>query len=60
MYKEGGNAGVDAICSFYPSLDVCLNMLANQDGPFWKMYKEIQEILFEAFNKLNIGTRPEG
>lgn len=51
MYKEGGNPGVDAILSYYPALDVSLSMLSNQDGPLWEMYREMQEVLFDAFVK---------
>jgi len=51
MYKEGGNPGVDAICSYYPALDISLNILSNQDGPLWKMYHEMQAVLFSEFEK---------
>jgi CubicO group peptidase (beta-lactamase class C family) len=46
LYKEGINPGVDAICSYYPALDIGVYMLSNQDGPFWTIYKELQAVLF--------------
>ena len=49
MYKEGGNPGVDAIFSYYPTLNISLNILSNQDGPLWKMYNEMQAVLFLEF-----------
>jgi CubicO group peptidase (beta-lactamase class C family) len=45
MYKEGSNPGVDAIFSFYPGLDIGLHILSNQDGPFWQMYHDMQDVL---------------
>lgn len=50
--KAGGNPGVDAICSYYPSLDIGLHMLANQQGQFWAIYGEMQAVLFDAFKNL--------
>jgi CubicO group peptidase (beta-lactamase class C family) len=52
MYKEGGNPGVDAILSYYPVLDISLNILSNQDGSLWKMYGEMQAVLFSEFKKM--------
>ena len=49
MYKEGGNPGVDAIFSYYPKLDISLNILSNQtdeSNTFWEMYNEMQEVLY--------------
>ena len=51
IYKEGGNPGVDAICSYFPELDIGLYMLANQDGPLWNIYNEMQAVLFEEFKE---------
>ena len=51
MYKEGGNPGVDAIFSYYPELDISLSILSNQDGPLWKMYNEMKDLLFMEFMK---------
>jgi len=50
MYKEGGNPGVDAIFSYYPQLDITMNILSNQDGPLWEMYNEMQAVLYSASN----------
>lgn len=47
MYKEGGNPGVDAICSYFPAVDISINILSNQDGPFWKMYGDFRDVLFK-------------
>lgn len=52
MYKEGGNPGVDAIFSYYPELDMSLNILSNRNGPLWKMYHEMQSTLYESFTEL--------
>jgi CubicO group peptidase (beta-lactamase class C family) len=52
MYKEGGNPGVDAIFSYYPGLDITLNILSNQTGSdniFWKLYNKMQDIIFEIW-----------
>lgn len=49
IYKEGGNPGVDGICSYYPALDTGLYMLANQEGAFNAMYRDLRAVLFEAF-----------
>lgn len=51
MYKEGGNPGVDAIFSYYPELDISLNILSNQNGSLWKMYNEMQSVMFAEFKK---------
>ena len=51
MYKEASNPGVDAIFSYYPTLDISLNILSNQDGPLWKMYHEMQAVLFSEFER---------
>ena len=51
MFKEGENPGVDAFCAYYPALDVGLYMLANQEGPFNAMYRELQAVLFEEHEK---------
>lgn len=51
MYKEGVNSGVYAMLSYYPALDISLVMLSNQDGPFWKMHREMQAILIAQGNK---------
>ena len=52
MYKEGGNPGVDAIFSYYPALDLSLNILANQEGTLWKLYGEMKAVLFSRFKKV--------
>jgi CubicO group peptidase (beta-lactamase class C family) len=49
MYKEGINPGVNAIFSYYPVLDISLNILSNQDSPFWKMYHDMQDVLYTQF-----------
>ncbi|MCL2775357.1 MAG: beta-lactamase family protein [Oscillospiraceae bacterium] len=54
MYKEGGNPGVDAIFSYYPELNISLNILSNQsNGVLWQIYRKMQDILFEAAIKIN-------
>ena len=35
--KDGGNAGVNCILSYYPAQDVTLVVLANQDCDVWKL-----------------------
>jgi CubicO group peptidase (beta-lactamase class C family) len=49
MYKEGINPGVNAIFSYYPELNISLSILSNQDGSFWKMYHDMQDILYTRF-----------
>jgi CubicO group peptidase (beta-lactamase class C family) len=49
MYKEGINPGVNAILSYYPELNISLNILSNQDGTLWKMYHDMQEDLYAQF-----------
>lgn len=53
LYKEGSNAGVDAILSYYPTLDITLNILANQEGSMWAMYRALQAVLFAEFEHRN-------
>ena len=49
MYKEGGNPGVEAMCSYYPKLDVGLDMLSNQTpSQFARLHEELQTVLFET------------
>lgn len=50
VYKEGCNAGVDAILSYYPALDVTLHLLANEDGGLWPLYRALQQVLLCEFN----------
>ncbi len=52
MYKEGVNAGVDAVMAYYPALNITLCMLSNQEGSFWSMYNEMQAIFFERFQSV--------
>jgi CubicO group peptidase (beta-lactamase class C family) len=42
LYKEGLNAGVDAICAYFPAQDIGVYLLANAQGTLWRMYREIQ------------------
>jgi CubicO group peptidase (beta-lactamase class C family) len=49
MYKEGINSGVKAILSYYPELNISLNILSNQDGSLWKMYHDMQEVLYTKY-----------
>jgi len=56
MYKEGGNPGVDAFCSYYPELDIGVYILANQDGPLWRMVEDFQGVLYQMF----VGRVPKG
>jgi hypothetical protein len=49
MYKEGINSGVNAILSFYPELNISLNILSNQDDTLWKMYHDMQEVLYTKY-----------
>jgi len=45
MYKEGGNAGVEAMCSFYPPLGVSIYLLSNQNDCLFKLHRELQKML---------------
>lgn len=47
MYKEGQNAGVDAMFSYYPSLDLSVNLLSNENGSLYPLNAEIRAFLFE-------------
>ena len=50
IYKEGGDHGVDAIFSYFPPLDISLNILANVgNGTLWKMYGEMKKVLYNAY-----------
>ena len=42
IFKDGINAGVEAIVSYYPQHDVFVSMLANKNGGLYDMHKEIQ------------------
>ncbi len=48
IYKEGVNAGVDAMFSYYPEWDISLNLLSNQEGGLWKMHEEMRQVLLES------------
>lgn len=52
MYKEGLNAGVNAIIAYYPAIDISLSILSNQEECFWEMYHDISEVLFEEFKRV--------
>ena len=45
IYKEGVNNGVEAMLSYYPRQGICLNMLSNQAGAFWKLNDEMRNAL---------------
>ena len=50
IYKEGGDHGVDAIFSYFPPLDLSLNILANvENGTLWKLYNQMKAVLYEAY-----------
>jgi CubicO group peptidase (beta-lactamase class C family) len=49
MYKEGINPGVNAIFSYYPELNISLNILTNQDGSLWKMNHDMQDVLYTKY-----------
>ena len=51
MYKEGYNKGADAMFSYYPKLDISIDILANQNGPLWKMHREMQAVLFDEVRR---------
>ena len=42
MFKDGLNAGVEAMVSYYPQYDVTVNLLANKNGVLYDIHKEIQ------------------
>jgi CubicO group peptidase (beta-lactamase class C family) len=46
VYKEGENAGVQAMCSYYPGLDLGVYLLANQDVGLWGIVREIREAVW--------------
>jgi len=48
IYKDGVNSGVAALMSYYPELDIYLNILSNQDGSIWKLNREIRTAIMDA------------
>ncbi|MEG0470280.1 MAG: serine hydrolase [Longicatena sp.] len=47
LYKEGCNAGVCNITSYYPTLDTTFTILGNQDCNVWKLHDLVQELLLK-------------
>jgi CubicO group peptidase (beta-lactamase class C family) len=46
MRKDGINVGVGAMLSYYPSKDVTIIILSNQDCNIWQMHRELQTIIY--------------
>jgi CubicO group peptidase (beta-lactamase class C family) len=46
--KEGCNPGVACQVAYYPSSDITIAILSNQDCNVWKLHREIHEALKEA------------
>ena len=43
MYKEGVNAGVEAMCSFYPQLGVSVQLLTNENCCLFDLHRDLQQ-----------------
>lgn len=52
IYKEGVNAGVEAMCSYYPSQDITVNLLSNQNGCLFKIHRQIQNLIVACLSDL--------
>ena len=50
MYKEGSNAGVAAMFSYYPQIETTNIVLANQTCDVWELHQEIEEIINTSLN----------
>lgn len=51
MRKDGVNAGVGAMLSYYPASDTTIIILSNQDCNIWQMHREIQTVLYYQYYK---------
>lgn len=51
VYKDGSNNGVAAMLSYYPELDIHLNILSNQGGTLWKLNDEIRRAIINTHIK---------
>jgi CubicO group peptidase (beta-lactamase class C family) len=49
MRKDGINDGVGGMLSYYPSTDVTITILCNQDCNIWQMHRELQTIMYYEF-----------
>jgi hypothetical protein len=47
LKKDGENAGVACILSYYPRQDTTLVILANQDCDVWELSWAIHELILE-------------
>ncbi len=48
MKKDGMNAGVRAMLSYFPQTDITIIMLCNQDCNIWTIHRDIQSVLYSA------------
>ena len=46
MFKDGINAGVQAMISYYPQYDVIVSLLSNKNSGLYDMHKEIQTYFY--------------
>lgn len=42
MYKDGMNAGVEAMFSYYPTLNLSVNLLSNENGVLYNIHRDLQ------------------
>ena len=47
MYKEGQNAGVAAMFSYYPSIDTTSIILANQTCNVWELHRKVERAILQ-------------
>ena len=47
MFKEGLNAGVEAMCAYFPRADITVNLLANTHGTLFPLFRELQALLLK-------------
>jgi len=45
MYKDGNNAGVEAMLAYYPQHDLLVSLLSNQNSCLYDLHREIQDYL---------------
>ncbi|TGA96285.1 class A beta-lactamase-related serine hydrolase [Sporolactobacillus shoreae] len=47
--KDGLNAGVAGMLSYYPQIDGTIVILSNQDCNIWEMHRKLQTLLYQLF-----------
>ena len=47
IFKDGMNAGVEAMAAYYPKLDISVCLLSNQNGVLYDLHRELQAYFYQ-------------